>query len=141
VREFKKWEMDVESMILDGYIRHYLKKDPLSVRELAIQNSKLRRMILLSSQKDDPRVAGLGVFGGRSSKKMAKERGKREKAIGQQHKKVCSLWRGFIGVEVKKLDASVTPSDIRVHIAFIEKHVATSVQRIIGEQMIAPPNS
>jgi hypothetical protein len=136
VREFRKWQMDVESMILDGYMRHYLKKDPRSVRELAIQNSKLRRMISVASQKDAPRASGLGLLGGRSRKKVAKERGKRDKAIDLQHRKVRSLFHAFIVVEVKKLDPNGTAPDMSAHIAYVEKDLAAKVKSIMSDQMM-----
>ena len=42
VNSDKKFDMLLETLVLDAYIKHKNAKDPLAMRELAIQNSKLR---------------------------------------------------------------------------------------------------
>ena len=133
----KKFDMRIESLVLDVFIKNQAAKDSRKVRELAIQNSKLNRM-LWATNEDPPHATG------RSTKKLAKQRGKRDKAIGEQHKKVRSLLQDFIRATALKLNPLATRSDIRMNISFMEELQAASLQSIkkqLMERVAAKPPS
>jgi hypothetical protein len=142
VNSDKKFDMLLETLVLDAYIKHNNAKDPLAMRELAIQNSKLRRM--LSVKQEDPLAGARAVIGGRSTKKLAKERGKRDNAIGTQHKKVRSLLGDSIRATALKRNPNATRSEIRANITFIEKALGDSVtsfkEQLYLRRKPTPPN-
>ncbi len=122
--------------MLDVFIKHQAAKDPRKVRELAIQNSKLNRMLWATNE--DPHATG------RSTKKLAKQRGKRDKAIGEQHKKVRSLLRDFVRTTALELNPQATRSDIRMNISFMEELQAASLKSVkeqLMERVAAKPAS
>jgi hypothetical protein len=122
----RKNQIEIEVMLLNSFIRRRIAKtqqasEKLTLRDLGIQNAKLKRML---AAKEDP-YAGLA----RSSKKLAKERGRRDRRIDLQHRKVRDVLRRFVESQAP----NATRREMKETIKEIEEMIAESVEFILKQ--------